>query len=539
MKRSFLRSHGKSGLELIEEAFVLLRTCPAATLASYYFGSVPFVAGFLIFCSDLSRHPEAPDHLGGATLAMTALFIWMKFFQARFGRQLLARLRGAEEPSRTAGEVFHSACLQTIFHATALFILPVASVLVLPFGWIYAFYQSITALDDSRSRLGALFQSASRQSALWPAQNHFLLLTLSGFGLFVFLNWITLGFLAPQLLKMFLGIESVFTRSPLSLFNTTFFAATISLTYLCLDPLIKACYVLRCFYGQSLHSGDDLKTEVRRLSGRTPALAAFLLLCFLAPALPAAENAPAPTPAVAGSELDRSISTVIQHSKYTWRTPREKKVAEKKEGLFHGFFKSISLSWERVLDAIGDLFKKIMDWLFPRNRESHDSSQSGWGAPQLGLLFLVLALVACGLGVAALRTIRSRRRSVTVDSIALAAVPDLEDENTAANDLPEDDWTMMGRRLLEQGDLRRALRAFYLASLAHLASRGFITIARFKSNRDYERELRRRGHAVPELPVLFGENVGIFDRIWYGLHEVDPDLVQRFVGNLEKMKGLA
>ena len=94
----------------------------------------------------------------------------------------------------------------------------------------------------------------------------------------------------------------------------------------------------------------------------------------------------------------------------------------------------------------------------------------------------------------------------------------------------------MGRSLLEQGDLRLALRAFYLASLSHLASRGLITITRSKSNRDYERELRRRGHAIPDLPALFGENVGIFDRIWYGLHEVNADLVGHFVRNLERMK---
>ena len=97
----------------------------------------------------------------------------------------------------------------------------------------------------------------------------------------------------------------------------------------------------------------------------------------------------------------------------------------------------------------------------------------------------------------------------------------------------------MGRQLLAQGDLRPALRAFYLASLSHLASRGFITIARFKSNRDYQIELQRRGRGQPELSVLFRENVGTFERIWYGLHEVNAELVHQFVANTEKMRSAA
>ena len=59
------------------------------------------------------------------------------------------------------------------------------------------------------------------------------------------------------------------------------------------------------------------------------------------------------------------------------------------------------------------------------------------------------------------------------------------------------------------------MRAFYFASLAQLAARGLITVAKFKSNRDYERELQRRGHSLPELLASFGDNVSVFDRTWY------------------------
>jgi prephenate dehydrogenase len=80
------------------------------------------------------------------------------------------------------------------------------------------------------------------------------------------------------------------------------------------------------------------------------------------------------------------------------------------------------------------------------------------------------------------------------------------------------------------------MRAFYLASLAHLAAKNLISIARFKSNRDYERELNRRGHSFPELLSIFGQNVSVFERIWYGTHEINLDTVNRFALQVERIK---
>ena len=118
----------------------------------------------------------------------------------------------------------------------------------------------------------------------------------------------------------------------------------------------------------------------------------------------------------------------------------------------------------------------------------------------------------------------------------MASVPDIADENVIASQLPEDDWLRLARELMGRGELRLALRALYLAGLAHLAQREMIRVAKFKSNRDYEQELRRRARALPELQAAFAENVGIFDRVWYGLHEVTQEALQRFQINLEKIK---
>ena len=536
MKKAFQRQHGKAGFELVEEAFVLLRSSPASVLATYYLGTVPFVAGLLIFCSDLAGSATASERLGGATLAMAVLFFWMKAFQTRFSRQLLDRVAGIESQAPTAGEWIRTVSNQAIVQSTGLFLVPLAALAVVPLGWVYAFYQSACALDDGRLRVRDLVRISSQQAMLWPIQNHIILGVLSTFGIYVFINWISLGFVGPQLLKMFFGIESVFTQSPIGMLNTTFFAAMAALTYLSIDPLIKAAYVLRCFYGRSVRSGEDLRTDIRRASGRLSAVAAALLIFAAMPCLPA--QSPTPAPVVQETKLDEAITTVIKQDKYIWRQPQKKK-PKNKDGFFASFLKSIGQFVENLVDWVVELVRKIVEWLFPRDRHAESPASGLWGIPNLGLLFLVLALVLSALGLGAVRIVRARRKTGSVESAAATAMPDLSDENTRADELPEDDWTRMGRSLLEQGDMRLALRAFYLASLAHLAARGLITITRAKSNRDYERELRRRGHAIPELPALFGENVGIFDRIWYGFHDVNADLVGHFVGNLERMKAAA
>ena len=94
----------------------------------------------------------------------------------------------------------------------------------------------------------------------------------------------------------------------------------------------------------------------------------------------------------------------------------------------------------------------------------------------------------------------------------------------------------LASELMEHGELRLALRALFLGTLADLAKRNLVNLARFKSNRDYERELQRRSHSSPDLLSAFGDNVAALERVWYGRHEVHPDLVSRFVANVNLIK---
>jgi len=127
---------------------------------------------------------------------------------------------------------------------------------------------------------------------------------------------------------------------------------------------------------------------------------------------------------------------------------------------------------------------------------------------------------------------------VTADVIA-TPVPDITREDLDATALPEEGWLNLAAELMQKGELRLALRAFYLATLAYLARRELITIAKYKSDREYELELRRRSHIQPHLAGVFAENRALFESAWYGLHEVTPGIMERFSRNQEKIRSHA
>lgn len=556
MKARNRRQRGKGATELIEEAIHLLRTASTGALVAYFVGTLPFLLGLLFFWTDMSRNPFAPRHVVEAALGMTVLLVWMKFWQSVFAGCLRAQVAGLEMPKLTFSVCRRILVTQTAFQPSGLYVLPVMLVLTIPFPWACTFYQNLTVLAmDEPNGLRALAKRSWRQAKLWPGQHQMLLTLLSAFGLFVFLNWSILCYLLPSLAKMLFGVESAFSRGGLALLNTTFFAAMLALTHLCVDPILKAACVLRCFYGESIQSGEDLKAELKQFAVPVrQAAAALVLVMILAganlvraadstptePAKPA-QSAPAqPANGVSAARLDKSISETIQERKYTWRLPREE--VAKDESAHTGI---ITRFFENMLDMIKKSYYAVTHWInrllrrLFSHRQSYEGGGSGFGWVTMldALLYVLLAAVAIGLALLLMRMWRERGRvHQVVATEAIQPAPDLTDENVSADQLPEDGWTRLARELLTKGEWRLALRAFYLASLAHLAGRNLISLARFKSNHDYERELSRRAHALPDLLSIFGDNVQVFDRIWYGTYEVTQELVNQFASNVDRIK---
>ncbi|MFZ1983710.1 MAG: DUF4129 domain-containing protein [Desulfatitalea sp.] len=536
-------------LALTERAVHLLRQKGAAALVEYYIGTLPFILGLLFFWSDMSRNPYADSYCAPAAGGLALLFIWMKLWHVRYCRRLWSALNDvAPEPwpwQRCGAAALRQAALQ----ATGLVVLPVAALIVLPMAWAYAFYQNLSVLDGPETKtLKQLYQEALRQTMPWPGQNHLLLTILTVFGLLVLLNLAIGLMLLPYLFKWLLGVETAFTFSGLrAMTNTTFLTITSALTYLCIDPVIKAAYALRCFYGCSRITGDDLRTALK------PFLKPLVLMLLYA-AVAAASLAPLPAIASADDsaqsgtdsyvrQLDETIEQMLQERRFAWRLPREQvdAPAEKETGWLAETLNWLVEKIEAAFDAVDRWLESLAEWLrrrFP-DPEGRVSTGRDWRAIirlifyLTGILLLILLLISLRRWWIARQAVRRKPVSKTREPVV-----DINDESLTAGDLPRDRWLALAQELMGRGDFRQALRALYLALLAQLGDTGRVAIARYKSNHDYLNELTRRAHAEPELLERFAQCMTAFERAWYGMHPVAEAQLSRFISDQERIAAL-
>ena len=261
------RDRGRSSLDLLEEAVHLLRRMPLSLLSLYFYGTFPLILGFLYFWADMSRAPFAQRHVAEAAFGVSLLYIWMKCWQSVFCSRLYTHLLGQPPERYTATKIWRLITIQTIVQPFSLFALPIAFLLLLPFGWTFAFFQNVlVAGNGDDSGISSVIRKSWRLALLWPGQNHRVLLVTALFAFIVFINIGVAFILIPQLLRMLFGIETILTLSGMHLFNTTFIAIIAACTYLCLDPLIAVIYTLRCFYGEAVETGADLVGELKSLT---------------------------------------------------------------------------------------------------------------------------------------------------------------------------------------------------------------------------------------------------------------------------------
>jgi hypothetical protein len=239
-------------------------------------------------------------------------------------------------------------------------------------------------------------------------------------------------------------------------------------------------------------------------------------------------------------KLDGAIEDVIHQREYQWRMPREV-VDEEEQGLLFNFLEGMADTIKSAWRPIVRLWNRIMEWL-RRQLSSLGPNGPGreWTAGELNLTILILVVVAALLVLFFVWRHRKRKRKLQpVQAEAIAPSPDLSDENTTADQLPEEGWQKLAHDLLARGELRLAIRALFMATLAHLAQAQLITVARFKSNREYLQELKRRAHDRKAMQDAFYENVSDVDRVWYGMYPVSDVILDRFLANVEIVKRAA
>lgn len=540
MSRSTQRDR-RNLFTLVEEATHLLRRAPASAWLGYYLGSAPFVVFLFFFWNDMAWSPLAWKHLVESSLILALLFAWMKVWQARFCGHLLALVEGREDAGRLPLRGWmRLIASQTLIHASMPWLLTLAGVAVIPTAWAYAFYHNVTILAVGHFREGGrtkpLLSKALAQAHYAPKENHFILVLLAVFGPMVYLNLFVAFAIGSQLLKSITGTENAFSLHPMLYFSTALQALLISVSYLIVNPFVKALYVLRCFYGEARKSGADIEVSLRAVA--RPAVLVLLLAMMTftqgVSAADAGNRAAAVEQAAPGSlpdkELDQSIRDVLQGSEYQWRLPRDTG-ANGDASWLGAILRSIGEWFDAMLDAIGRFIGSIWDWFFGGGGEDVSGSTAGGSAWIAAMPKLVIALVV--LLVAALiwmlwKNLQQSRQTIAADAEAVPPEINLESENVLATQLPENEWLRLAREKMEAGELRLALRALFLATLAHLGEKRLLLISRSKSNGDYVRELNWRARGRGELSDGFTQQVRTFDRVWYGWHDVSQELMVRF-----------
>ena len=551
MKRKPQRELSKGALELIEEATHLLRLLPLNYFVSYYIGTLPFILGFLYFWADMSRNAFAHEHIVEGAFIVALLFFWMKCWQVVFTNQLRGYITHEPSTRWTARRIMRVVIIQATIQPSGLFIIPIALLAMLPFGWSYAFYQNVTTFGNGDTgSVRAVFKQSWYHAKLFPRQNHIILSIISVFGLFVFLNLSLIILIIPHFSNTFLGIETVFTRAGLSVLNTSFLAVSCCIVYVLLDPLIKAIYVLRCFYGESLSTGEDLKTELKSFQpARNIATLSLIAFLFIAGGMTAktalahdsSYQNQTQRSVISPKDMDTSIRNILNRPEYSWKMPRQKPAEKKEEGIITSFVNKVFDIIKEGLITIKNWIVKVLEWLLEKLdklfkvEKRHTSISGEWTNV---LLYILLMLFISVLIVAIWRVWKTKKGHKKEEIlVAESRIPDITDESLTADELPTKRWLELARTFMEKGNMRFALRALYFASLSHLSHYDLITIALFKSNLDYERELVRKAHSMPDLVEAFSKNMKSFERIWYGMHEVTSEVVESFKDNQERIMG--
>lgn len=564
-RRKRRRKSEQSSLQILEEAFHLLRTVDLKYYWWLYAGLVPFAVALLYFTADQSRSSLAAQSILPASLMMALLYFWMRWCQSKFCEGLWETLSPGALEEKSRGEKFRSTAALLLIQAFHFPFLLVGSFFAIPLGWVVAAQQNFTILAATqkyRDRpLRSLFFNGLKHSHYDWAQNHGILLVMFVVSLFTWLNIVATCLMVPGFAKSFFGVESIFTISPAAaIMNTSFILGSLLLTWLVISPMMKAAYTLRCFYCESRHTGADLLSRLAassragKGSADSPAdsgvsrTASLALLVFTLSSLPAmSEENVSPGAAkntqVTEAQFQESMGATLEQKKYQWQLSRRSLEGEEAAGE-----NWLTRRINEIAETTRDAFKKFADWLedmFEKvTRDPKPASKRGTDIDpgffntigstlSIGLIVLVSALVAW-LVLILYRKYRGRD-TVEEDEVFDAGSIDLQSEEIVASQLPEDEWMRLAREQIAKGDTRLAVRALFLATLAKLGEEDLLRIAKFKSNRDYRIELGRKARKAEDLRSSFDANTKLFERAWYGWHPVSEEAVESFLRNHERI----
>jgi hypothetical protein len=516
-----------SALQLLEDAVRLLRAAPFDTLVWHWAGSLPMAVGAVYFWNEITHPNITGSRLALDALALSLLLAWLNLCRAVYASRLREQLAGASASPAAIRELWRMAGAQTLLGSLKMIVLPLAFVSTILLSPAVAFFRNAAALAAREPDTGPLVAKARRYARHEAAQGWRALgLLISLYPLALFNVVLTLAIL-PQLARLLTGYESAYSRMGARLLeDSLFWTLAFALTWLLLDPFVQAVYCVRCFQAESAETGEDVKAVMRRLR-RGAVAAAVIVLGFSVTSVARAQSAPEP-------ELQRAVEQAAQSPEYDWRI--EPQVTERRQpSWFVAATARIVAATRAFLRSLSDAIDRLLRWIFGRAENAGRGGNAPVGTLPAGIwILIVLALAAAAFALLRARYTTARKASAGISAARAATSQDAEDMDPLR--FPEQTWIELAERALAAHDFRLAMRSFYLASLGWLGRREFLQIHSGKTNREYERELRRRARAAPEARDLFARNVAAFERSWYGMHEIGGDDVERFRAQMTEMQ---
>jgi hypothetical protein len=474
-------------------------------------------------------------------LALAFLYCWMHICQSVFCGYLNAIL--TETKAAPRAHFAQACCTQPALAASKLIMWPVTMVLLVPHAGVTMFYQH-SLLPPAGAEIQSMRWSIreSKRDALYrPGQAIWMLLLVLLLRAIVWMNLFALLLFGPALWKTLTGVEGRLTRAPELLINPTSLTVLSILAYIGLDPIVKGACAMRRFARQSESSGQDLRRRISMLKRAT----AVLILCALCvPARTVAEgvSTPANAPSVSSDQMRKAIESVFRDPQNHWDLPvvEERRSLSSPLGTFiDSIVNRIDAVWGSIRSGIVTLLRALHH-IFSRTNQGRETRASAVSSAGVWAVIAVFTLLLAGAVLLAWRNRRKRIRPGAAAGTRIAGkTVDMTREDIQASDQPEDEWLRLAHQHHTTGDLRLALRALYLSTLAAFARSGLISLARGKSNLDYFHELQRRAKRLNrEFVPLFHTNVRLFEESWYGDHGVTEERFELFERNSSALRKL-
>ena len=161
------------------------------------------------------------------------------------------------------------------------------------------------------------------------------------------------------------------------------------------------------------------------------------------------------------------------------------------------------------------LLDRILNWLFSRYPKQPITPVATPGMPNLASFLQILLFlgVAIGLGFIGYKLVPHfvpRFRKDNARKRERVVLREVLSEDTTSHDLFSE-----AEELARSGQLTLAIRKAYIAALCGLEDRRLLKLAKYKTNRDYLFDLRKRREIVAEMSDITRE----FERHWYGAKE--------------------